>query len=103
MAMASSNDSKYDVRWYLDQLQQPRSNLSNELSALVESHDLTCLDVWRESQNAPPIAKYLQPARIKNAVEEYLQNGAGILFWPSHSLDPFFEQLQWSEEADKKK
>ncbi|MCJ1437249.1 hypothetical protein MMC27_006635 [Xylographa pallens] len=101
--MASSNDSKYDVSWYLDQLQQPRSNLSNELSALVELHDMTSLDVWRESQNAPPIAKFLQPPRIKNAVETYLQDGAGIVFWPAHSLDPFFEQLQWPDEADKKK
>ena len=101
--MASANDGKYDIDWYLDQLQQSKGNLSEELSALVDFHNLTSLDVRRGSENAAPSAEEFQSPRIRNIVEGYLRNGAGNRFWPDHSLDPFFEQLQWSAETDQNK
>ncbi|MCJ1381983.1 hypothetical protein MMC17_005095 [Xylographa soralifera] len=97
MAMASSNHSKYDIGWYLDQLQQSNSNLSNELSALVESHGFTHLD--RKTVHDTNIYSY----RFKEAVLDYLRDGAGVRFWPSRSTELSLKQLQWSVKADKKK
>ena len=101
--MEPSHPSKYDVRWYLDQLQQATDNLSNDLTALVELHSLTSWDVRRHSENAPPFDGFIEPPRIRTVVENYLRNGAGELFWPAHMWDPFFQQLQWPAEADQER
>ncbi|MCJ1285405.1 hypothetical protein MMC26_004745 [Xylographa opegraphella] len=89
------------IEWYLDQLQQSKSNMFNGLSELVDHHGMTSFDAWVETQRGSPLAKFLPAGKLKNVVEDYLQKGAGELFWPSHSLDPSFKQLQWSAETDR--
>ncbi|MCJ1393475.1 hypothetical protein MMC18_006350 [Xylographa bjoerkii] len=97
--MASSIHSKYRVGWYLDQLQQSQSSLSTELSVFVKTLDITST----EPGKTPASVAALLDAKIKKAVRDYLRNGAGERFWPSHPLDPLSEKLEWSVEDDQKK
>ncbi|MCJ1397615.1 hypothetical protein MMC11_000811 [Xylographa trunciseda] len=101
--MASSAHPEFSVGWYLDQLQQSSSNLSSELSTLVNINDKTLSEFENKTNETSAPATNLHSQKIKNIVLDYLCDETGERFWPSQSTDLSSKQLQWSIEADKKK
>ena len=89
--------------WYLNELRQPKDNLSKELSKLIRSRNLTLKDLRREETESSMYSESFINLKVKKIINFYFAVEGGHRFCPFLSVKQSSGKLQWTVEENQQK